>query len=46
MKRFHLCRWGYENQEHLKTVIDRNRAAEIPYVTQTFYLNYLNSNLF
>ncbi len=31
-KSFHLCRWGYENQENFKAVIERNRLAKMPYV--------------
>lgn len=32
---FHLCRWGYGNGANLKTVIDRNRAIGIPYVSMS-----------
>ncbi|GFO16500.1 sucrase-isomaltase, intestinal-like [Plakobranchus ocellatus] len=28
---YHLCRWGYEDINDMRSVILRNRAAEIPY---------------
>ncbi|RUS84829.1 hypothetical protein EGW08_007444, partial [Elysia chlorotica] len=28
---YHLCRWGYKDIEDMRAVIDRNRAAAIPY---------------
>ncbi|XP_055868745.1 sucrase-isomaltase, intestinal-like isoform X2 [Biomphalaria glabrata] len=28
---FHLCRWGYRNITDMEMVIERNRAAQIPY---------------
>ena len=30
---FHLCRWGYKSSQHVKEIIDRNRAIGIPYVS-------------
>ena len=31
---FHLCRWRYDSSEKLRQVIERNRAARLPYDTQ------------
>ena len=31
---FHLCRWEYNSGAELRKVIERNRAAGIPYDTQ------------
>lgn len=36
---FHLCRYGYKNSTEVETVINRNRALGIPYVSE----NNLNS---
>jgi alpha-glucosidase (family GH31 glycosyl hydrolase) len=33
-QRFHLCRWHYDNSTNLRRVIERNRAAKIPYVLE------------
>ncbi|KAH9514808.1 hypothetical protein Btru_023694 [Bulinus truncatus] len=43
---FHLCRWGYRNISDMEQVIDRNRAAGIPYDGQwadvdTFHKAYV-----
>jgi alpha-glucosidase (family GH31 glycosyl hydrolase) len=29
---FQQSRWGYDNLTHIKTIIDRTRAAKIPHV--------------
>lgn len=34
---FHLCRWGYMNSTVLRQVIQRNRAADIPYVSRLIF---------
>lgn len=31
---FHLCRWKYDSSDRLRQIIERNRAALIPYDTQ------------
>lgn len=31
---FHLSRYDYESLEKMKTVVDRNRAAQIPFVSK------------
>lgn len=35
---FQLSRWGYQNTEAIRQVIDRTRAAEIPYVICVYFL--------
>ena len=35
---FHLCKYGYGSSENLRNVIERNRAAKIPYVSLSFWL--------
>lgn len=30
---FHLCKWGYSSSAGMKQVINRNRKAQIPYVS-------------
>ncbi|KAL8564096.1 hypothetical protein ACOMHN_034573 [Nucella lapillus] len=41
---FHLCRHGYGNSSHLWKVIERNRAANIPYEAQWNDLDYSEDN--
>ena len=31
---FHLCRWGYGDSDHMKTVIKRMRDYGFPYVSK------------
>ncbi|CAF1099400.1 unnamed protein product [Rotaria sp. Silwood1] len=42
---FHLCRWGYNNIDNLRTVIQRMRDAEFPYDVQWTDIDAMKSNL-
>ncbi|XP_071081834.1 LOW QUALITY PROTEIN: lysosomal alpha-glucosidase-like [Haliotis cracherodii] len=42
---FHLCKYGYTSSTELKKVIDRNRAANIPYDVQWNDIDYMSSHL-
>ncbi|XP_055958997.1 sucrase-isomaltase, intestinal [Patella vulgata] len=38
---YHLCRWGYKDLEDMKMVINRTRAAGIPYDVQWGDIEYM-----
>ncbi|XP_050395100.2 lysosomal alpha-glucosidase [Patella vulgata] len=38
---YHLCRWGYKDLEDMKMVINRTRAAGIPYDGQWVDIEYM-----
>ncbi|KAL8620863.1 hypothetical protein ACOMHN_047034 [Nucella lapillus] len=40
---FHLCRWGYNSTANLRAVIERNRAAQIPYDVQWSDIDYMQA---
>ncbi|XP_038174418.1 maltase-glucoamylase, intestinal isoform X2 [Arvicola amphibius] len=39
---FHLSRYDYESLEKMKTVVDRNRAAELPFDVQHADIDYMD----
>ncbi|KAF6039150.1 GAA [Bugula neritina] len=39
---FHLCRWGYNSDDHMKSVIKRMRDYGFPYDTQWNDIDYMN----
>ncbi|KAL3875953.1 hypothetical protein ACJMK2_033851 [Sinanodonta woodiana] len=42
---FHLCRYGYQSSEKTQEIIDRNRAANMPYDTQWNDIDYMDRHL-
>eukprot|EP00117_Sycon_ciliatum_P004616 scpid29377/ scgid3594/ Lysosomal alpha-glucosidase; Acid maltase len=42
---FHLCRWGYETSAHTMEVVERMRAAKMPYDTQWTDIDYMQNHL-
>ncbi|CAF4749314.1 unnamed protein product [Rotaria socialis] len=42
---FHLCRWGYNNIDNLRAVVQRMRAAEFPYDVQWTDIDAMSSHL-
>ncbi|CAF1071854.1 unnamed protein product [Rotaria sordida] len=42
---FHLCRWGYNNIDNLRTVIQRMHDAQFPYDVQWTDIDAMRSNL-
>ncbi len=42
---FHLCRWRYDTSAKLKEVIQRNRAARIPYDTQWTDIDHMSAKM-
>ncbi|KAL5020347.1 hypothetical protein ScPMuIL_003239 [Solemya velum] len=41
---FHLCRWGYNGNSGLKTVIQNMRNARMPYESQWIDIDYMQNN--
>lgn len=42
---FHLCRWGYDNIQNMKAVVERTRAARIPQDVQYADIDIMDRSL-
>ena len=43
---FQLCRWGYENIDHMKAAVGRMRQYDIPHVSMIYHVIYHKYDLY
>merc|ERR1719193_2273642 len=42
---FQLCRYGYKNDSHIRTIFDRVKDLEVPFDTQYADIDYMRDRL-